>query len=148
MKRLIIAILAILALPMFSAAQDEKLMETAAQLESKRISANIECSISTHEGEFRVRAEILVEGNCYYAKSSGLRIFCDGSTRWTVDDAHKEVYIERSEGLAELESFASSVKDLKIRKIDYFPISGDKSSFTFDTGKLGNEWIITDLRQE
>lgn len=148
MKKIITAILVFFALPLLSSAQDEQLMQIAEQLEYKRISANIECTISTYEGDFRVRAEILVQGDCYYAKSSGYRIYCNGGTRWTVDDAHREVYVDKARGLAELEHFASSVKDLKIRKIDYLPLSDDLSSFAFDTSGLAKDWIITDLRQE
>ena len=138
----------LLATSIFSSAQDIQLAQIAEHLYTNRISADFDCNISTNEGDFSVRAEILVQGDCYFAKSSGFRIFCNGNTRWTVDDSNKEVYIDKAYGLAELEEFVSSVHNLNIRKVNYLPLSDDLSAFVFDTKKLGKDWLITDLRQE
>lgn len=148
MKKLLTVIALSLLFPLLSSAQDQKLMEIVDRLGTDRIQAVVECSIVTQNGRFRIKAELLVQGDCYFAKSSGYSIHCNGSTRWTVDEAHKEVYVERAYGLKELSDFESVVEDIKIRKVEYLPLSDDMSPFSFNTENLGKSWIVTDLRQE
>ena len=75
-------------------------------------------------------------------------IFQISSTRWTVDPAEKEVYIERSTGVKEAFAYSDSVKELKISEVQYSSAKGEVKSFRFDTSKLDSSWVVTDLREE
>ena len=129
-------------------AQNSQLEKIASLLKTSRISASVECRTFTQETLITINAEILAQGDCYYAESFGYKIYCDGNTRWTVDNENKEVYIEKAGGIKELADFIHMVEDLQIKRLQELPKSEDFSAFTFDTSKLDKEWIITDLRQE
>ena len=75
-----------------------------------------------------------------------MEIYSDGATRWTVDPASKEVYIEPADGLAELVAYRDSLAELKITGLKYLPLLDDLSAFRFDTATLDASWVVTDLR--
>jgi len=112
-----------------------------------------------------------VQGECYMSRGNGLSIYCDGKTRWTVDEEAKEVYIEEAvqgEVLETIRTYASHAKNLQVSSTDisgsfvsddgastiHFRISGitpsekteDLSIFKFNTSGLGSDWVVTDLR--
>lgn len=115
---------------------------------------------------------IVLDGKCYKAEGNGLSFICNGTTRWTVDQAAKEVYIENSAGteefLTDTSTGKSRVSDFKMegnraRGSFLDPKSGNNlifqldeikmtksgiysKEFEFDTSKLDKTWIITDLR--
>ena len=114
----------------------------------------------------------VIDGDCYSVCGNGVEMYCDGTTKWTVDREAKEVYIESSEGtrdfLADPSAWIDNVKDLKVSgstasgtyynqaqdinlsfkftSISPSPFSGSTVGFVFDTGSLGSDWVITDLR--
>ena len=112
-----------------------------------------------------------VQGDCYMSKGNGLSVYCDGETRWTVDEEAKEVYLEEAvpgEVLALIKAYAAQARNLQVSKTDisgsfvdeeagstvHFRISGitpsaktgDLSIFKFNTSGLGTDWVVTDLR--
>ena len=131
-------------------AQDSRLENIVAMVQTNRVSASVECKAFVAESStpVTIKADILAQGDCYYAESFGYRIYCNGTTRWTVDSENKEVYIEKAGGIMELADFIHMVEDLQIKKLQQSALSEDLSAFIFNTEGLGKEWIITDLRQE
>lgn len=113
-----------------------------------RISLTYNCSISTNGTLVLLSGSLVLQGDCYHAKGNGLEIYSDGHTRWTVDRESKEVYIESSTGATEVFRYEDSVKELSLTDIRYSPANVDTSEFFFDTDSLGDEWIVTDLREE
>ena len=127
-------------------------------------------SVSSQDGsKLRMEGTAVIDGDCYRTNGNGLEIYCDGKTKWTVDRAAKELYIEESEGtreyLEKVGALEQSFKYLKIGEssvsgtyisgdsysfsmtsIVSSPLSGSTEGFSFDTSALGGDWVITDLR--
>ena len=132
----------LLSLP---AAAQPQLDQIAAHLQTDRISLRYDCTY-TEDTPVKLSGVLLIQGDCYRAVGNGMEIYCDGATRWSVDPASKEVYIEPANGLAELLEYRDSLSELKISELKYLPLSDDLSPFRFDTASLGPAWVVTDLR--
>ena len=143
MKRWILPLLALL-LSLTAAAQPQ-LAEIAAHLQTDRISLHYDCTY-TQDAPVKLSGVLLIQGECYRAVGNGMEIYCDGKTRWTVDPASKEVYVETAEGLDELVAMYESLSDLSITGVKYLPLSEDLSAFRYDTSSLDTSWVVTDLR--
>lgn len=145
--KLIFAFLIIVLSQSYTLAQDDKLNILTEKIDKFRVCAELECKIEL-DFTLDIKAKIICQQNCYYAKNEALEIYCDGRSRWTIDHEGKEVYIENSSGIQELAEFTTAVKELKIKKAEFLPLSDDMSAFVPNLSNLGKEWIITDLRQE
>jgi len=145
MKRILIGLAGLFLLTAPAFAQQAQVAEIAAHLETHRISLRYDCTF-TQDTPVKLQGTLLIQGTCYQAKGNGMEIYCDGKTRWTVDPASKEVYIETAEGLEELMSWGGDLTDLKLDAVRYLPLSEDLSPFTFDTAGLDSQWVVTDLR--
>ena len=132
----------LLSLP---AAAQPQLDQIAAHLQTDRISLHYACTY-TEDTPVKLSGTLLIQGDCYRAVGNGMEIYCDGATRWSVDPASKEVYIEPAEGLAELLDYRNSLTELNITELKYLPLSDDLAPFRFDTAPLGPDWVVTDLR--
>lgn len=121
------------------------LEELLGRLDSQRARIGYSCTIDNGT-PVRLSGIILLQGNCYYAEGNGLKIYCNGPTRWTVDEEEKEVYIENSDGIREVLQYRDSLTDFSISELRYLDWSEDLSAFVFDTAKLSPDWIVTDLR--
>ena len=121
------------------------LEELLGRLDSQRARIGYSCTIDNGT-PVRLSGIILLQGNCYYAEGNGLKIYCNGPTRWTVDEDEKEVYIENSDGIREVLQYRDSLTDFSISELRYLDWSEDLSAFVFDTAKLSPDWIVTDLR--
>lgn len=121
------------------------LEELLGRLDSQRARIGYSCTIDNGT-PVRLSGIILLQGNCYYAEGNGLKIYCNGPTRWTVDEEEKEVYIENSDGIREVLQYRDSLTDFSISELRYLDWSEDLSAFVFDTAKLSRDWIVTDLR--
>ena len=115
------------------------------RLETERVSLKYKIVLDS-EPPIHLEGSLTLEGNCYLAVGNGLEIYSDGSTRWTVDPAEKEVYIENSDGIREVLQYRDSLTDFSISELRYLDWSEDLSAFVFDTAKLSPDWIVTDLR--
>lgn len=129
----------------FAAAAQPQMAEIAAHLQNERVSLHYDCTY-TEDTPVKLSGDLLIQGDCYSARGNGVEIYCDGATRWTVDPASKEVYIERAEGLAELVAYRDSLSELEITALKYLPLLDDLSVFRFDTASLDASWVVTDLR--
>lgn len=121
------------------------LEELLGRLDSQRARIGYSCTIDNGT-PVRLSGIILLQGNCYYAEGNGLKLYCNGPTRWTVDEEEKEVYIENSDGIREVLQYRDSLTDFSISELRYLDWSEDLSAFVFDTVKLSPDWIVTDLR--
>ena len=142
--RHIIPALSGLMLCMYAAAQTPDIDEILEKSRTERVTMNYVCSIS-ELSPVRIRGRLIVQGDCYFAEGYGMRIYCNGSTRWTIDTDNKEVYIENAGGIAEVLLYRDSVSDLRISNVQYSAPS-KSSVFDFDTSTLDSSWVITDLR--
>ena len=146
MKRWILPLLALL-LPLTAAAQvtSQQVAEIASHLDSHRISLHYDCTV-TQDTPLKLSGTLLIQGDCYLAKGNGMEIYCDGTTRWTVDPESREVYIETAGGLEELVPWQDNLEELSLTQVRYLPLSDDLSAFSFDTASLDASWVVTDLR--
>ena len=135
----------LLALLPFAAAAQPQLAEIAAHLQNERVSLHYDCTY-TEDTPVKLSGDLVIQGDCYLAKGNGVEIYSDGTTRWTVDPASKEVYIEPADGLTELVAYRDSLSELKITELKYLPLLDDLSAFRFDTAALDASWVVTDLR--
>ena len=99
-----------------------------------------------YEGNVNYSGRITVQDECFKAVGNGFEIYCDGSSRWTVDPEAKEVYIEKSQGQDELLRYLSDVTDLQFKKVRNVAASDNLSLFIPDLSSCGEDWVITDLR--
>lgn len=127
-----------------NAAQEAGIDEILTRAETQRVTMNYACSIS-ELSPVRIRGRLVVQGDCYYAEGYGMRIYCNGGTRWTVDPDNREVYVEDAGGIAEVLLYRDSVTNLKLSDIEYSEPS-DPAVFRFDVSALDSTWVITDLR--
>ena len=146
MKKWILPLLALL-LSLTAAAQvsSQQVAEIASHLDDSRISLHYACTF-TQDTPLKLSGTLLIQGECYRARGNGMEIYCDGTTRWTVDPEAKEVYVETSGGLEELLLYRDSLTELKLSDVKYQPLSEDLTAFVFDTAALDSSWIVTDLR--
>lgn len=174
--RICLLLLSLLALPAGaagqSAAQDGEILAKVLEwVASRRISASYRYETG---GEVTVTGSgtLLLDGGCYLLRGNGLDVYCDGVTRWTVDPAAKEVYIEAAaEGqdyFSHPEAFVSQVSGLReeggtitgvftdsgkgtVIRFSFSSIVGSPQQhrtqeFAFDTAALDASWVVTDLR--
>ena len=143
MKKWILILVTLL--PLTAAAQRYTLDTVAAHLRTDRISLQYACTIA-QPAPVQLSGNLLIQGDCYRAKGNGMEIYCNGTTRWTVDPESKEVYIEAAGGIEELVPWQDNLEDLSLTDVRYLPLSDDLSPFTFDTTALDTSWVVTDLR--
>ncbi|MBO4566665.1 MAG: hypothetical protein J5695_05515 [Bacteroidales bacterium] len=168
MKRLFALILIAASLPLAAQNGPEAFK---ALVDSNRVSFKYSLS-AKDKAQIRTDGSVLIDGNCYHIATNGADIWCDGTTRWTVDSEAKEVYIESSDGTAEFfvnpQEHLDRISNLKVGEksisgiykepsqgaevvfkftsIVKSPLSGSTAGFGFSTAGLGKEWVITDLR--
>ena len=166
----ILTISAILLVSLAAFAQDPVAM-LREKLEKGRVTLDYKYDINGNV-PFGGSGTATIQGNCYHSSGNGLEIWCNGTTKWTLDSEAKEVYVENAEGMDELqnivESYLAHMTDVKtvadglsgvftnpsdgtkinirISGIKYAPASGGKKDFTFNTVKLDDSWFVTDLR--
>ena len=123
------------------------LKEIIGRLDSYRVKAEFTCKLDSDELRMDCKGTALAQGNCFVVKANGFEIYCDGSKLIIMDPAEKEAYIQDAEGLGSyLMENMSAVSELKFQELRYLDKSKDLSAFSFDTGKLGKDWTVTDLR--
>lgn len=113
------------------------------KLATSRIELSYDCLVGDANVHFS--GKLTAQGNSYHMTGNGLDIWCDGSTRWTLDTESKEVYIENSRGIEEVLEFKDGISDVNLSDV-VITKDPDAGTYTFDTSKLDDSWIITDLR--
>lgn len=168
MKKFVSILLAALSLP---AMAQEGADYVKALVENNRVSFSYTLSPKGHK-KVKMEGKAVIDGDCYRLHGNELEILCNGETKWTIDTAAKEVYIEAAEStrdfIANMPGWISNVKDLKVSgttvsgtyedasqdqamsfkfsSISSSPLSGSTEGFSYDTAPLGGDWVITDLR--
>ena len=168
MKRLLSLLLLAFAIP---AAAQGGVESLRALVDSNRVSFKYTLSAKDRP-QIGTSGTVLLDGPCYHMSTKGADIWCDGTTKWTVDSEAKEVYIESSTGTREfmvdptahldrVESLKVSEKQVtgvykepsqgaavafKLTSIKSSPLTGGTAEFFFDVSALGDDWVITDLR--
>ncbi len=152
MRRLLsIIAIAILSSVMLAAQDREEVEGILSRLGDERVSLHYSCTIAGPDGvDITLEGTILAQHNCYFASGAGLAIYCDGQSRWTVDDECREIYIENAVGVKEFltdpAGWLGSVSNLNLMDVTFTPASEDDGAFRFDTTGLGEDWTIVDLR--
>lgn len=146
-KRITIALFAAL-LPLLASGQND-ISALIGNLESHRVSLSYSCTVKL-DVPMKSQGKLIAQQNCYKLSSAGLDIYCDGTSRWTVDNSSKEVYIESSPGIKEFlgnsREYLDKLSDVKLSDVTIGPADTDTSIFTFDEKSLDSGWIVTDLR--
>ena len=150
MKR-ILTILALLAGMCFQlGAQEDMVASLMERLQHERLTFTYSCTIDAGGLPVNSSGTVTAQGNCYKVSAQGVDIYCDGSTRWLVDTAAKEVYIEAAEGLGEFlaapQDYLGALSDLKYSTPKSVPATEELGDFRFDCSKLDDNWVVTDLR--
>ncbi len=169
MKRFIALVLFVSAA--FTAAAQGDADALRALVDSNRVSFKYNLSAKDRP-QIGTSGTVLLDGPCYHVSTNGAEIWCDGTTKWSVDTEAKEVYIESSEGTREFlvdpTAYLDRVENLKVSdklvsgiyndptqgaaivfklsSIKSSPLSGSSQGFFFDVSALGSDWVITDLR--
>lgn len=141
MKRLLLTLAILAGVSAF--AQNTDIDALRKMVENGRVSASYSFILN---GKVNCSGVITVQQPCFKAEGNGMEIFCDGSTRWTVDRESKEVYIETAERPDEYLYYLSDITDLEIKNVRTEALSEDIGMFRFDVGKLDSQWVVTDLR--
>ncbi len=116
------------------------------------------------------KGRVTVQGKMYRTEGNGLKIWCDSTTRWTLDPQAHEAYIENVSdspdilsnpipylnalsGVRNAGGVISGTYDadgtrilFNIRNISVAEKTESPDSFRFDRNSLGREWVVTDLR--
>jgi len=169
MKRLLTFLLAFAAALPLAAQSDAAGLK--ALVDSNRVSFKYTLSAKDRP-QIATTGTVVLDGLCYHMSTKGADIWCDGTTKWTVDSEAKEVYIESSTGTREfmvdptahldrVEGLKVSDKQVtgvykepsqgaevafKLTSIKSSPLTGGTAEFFFDVSALGDDWVITDLR--
>lgn len=146
MRKLLCILLPALMLSLTAGAQEAQIRKIMERLDDSMISLSYSCTVAG-QVPLHLEGTLLLQGNCYRAEGNGMVIFCDGHTRWTVDPEEAEVYIEDSEGIAEVLQYRDSLSDISISDVKYMSMTEDLEIFRFDTSRLDSGWVVTDLRQ-
>jgi len=128
-----------------TAASAQSIEDLAAQLSSSRIELSYDCLVG-NEAPVHFSGRLTAQGNCYHLTGNGMDIWCDGSTRWSVDPEAKEVYIESSNGVEEVLAYQKSISEVSLTDV-VITTDPAEGKFSFDISNLDNSWVITDLRQ-
>ena len=121
--------------------------------------------------QVRTSGSAIIDGECFLITGNGFVVYCDGTTKWSVDGESKEVYIESAGSTKDyfanpdkwLDCVTGLVYKGKTVSGKYAdPDSGDLVSFKFssltsmpkgsasdfvpDLSDLGSGWVTTDLR--
>ena len=99
MMRRFFYILVAFAVSVTAAAQNS-VESLRAMLDSNRVSFKYTISAKDRP-QIGTSGTMLIDGDCYHMSTKGADIWCDGTTKWTVDSEAKEVYIESSTGTRE-----------------------------------------------
>ena len=165
MKKFTIAIFSLLMGTALVSAQNLTYEQITGYLDQYAAAMQVSFDVQSSDPVFG-SAELYLDGNGYIAKVEGYSFYCDGKTRWTVDDVTKEVYIENNDQKFDVPAILSKakikfdsegwpyelsipVKDdivavVRIRSLQ--PKEKGSQKCALDVSKLDKSYIVTDLR--
>ena len=163
-KFLIAAVALFVALHAYSqTTQDAAFQKLYSALSDSCLS--IKCTYTLTMSEIRVSgdAELLAQDSCYVMETGEIKVYCDGSSVWTVDASTKEVVVESGpggydltkvknvkfgpDGMIESFSFLNEDGTVMHAKVVTMTASEKKSVTSFRPQMtFGSDWIVTDMR--
>lgn len=138
-------VILILSVCLMAQASAQNISDLAAKLAECRIELSYDCMVGT-DAPVHFKGNLTAQGNCYHLTGNGMDIWCDGSTRWSMDVEAKELYIETSNGVEEVLAYQGAVSEISLSDI-VITENPDEGNFSFAVSGLDDSWVITDLRQ-
>lgn len=93
--RIFIAVaLTVFALPQVTLAKSKTLDAFVSKVSSSLVSFDYSFTMPTKKAKMTGEGNVKVQGNSFKVDGSGLEIWCDGKTRWTVDRISEEALVE------------------------------------------------------
>ena len=156
----------------YAAPQDSGTNAELAKIMRMLTSYSVTADYSYTADKLSGKGTLVFNGQSYRFSGSGMQVYCDGTTVWTVDTKAKEVYVDSAgstnslladpgkalEYVTTLHSDKDSITgtaknpsghgtvNFKVQKIVKGPLTSDMKQFRFSTAGLGKDWVVTDLR--
>ena len=108
------------------------------------------------------KGKALIQDECYHIESPVYEIWCDGESRWIIDKDAREVTVETDEPLGDLlqnidiewngNEPSGAYFTLEDGTVVRISVQNFKQTnpvnllFRYDTSRLGDDYIVTDLR--
>ena len=107
-KTIFITAAALLAFCIPSGAKSKTLADFIGKVSSSLVKFDYSFTMQTSNSKSKMTGEgkVKVQDDCFYMEGNGLEVWCDGSTRWTVDRFAEEALIEPVDGSSD--SFATN----------------------------------------
>ncbi len=91
---IIAALLAFLASGVASYAKSKTLEAFAAKVSSSLVTFDYSFTMPTQKSKMTGSGSVKVQGDSFFVDGSGLEVWCDGATRWTIDRVSEEALVE------------------------------------------------------
>ena len=90
----IAAAVALLALPQVTSAKSKTLDTFVSKVSASLVSFDYSFTMPTKKAKMTGNGNVKVQGTSFQVEGSGLEIWCDGKTRWTIDRISEEALVE------------------------------------------------------
>ena len=91
---IIAALLAFLASGVASYAKSKTLEAFVAKVSSSLVTFDYSFTMPTQKSKMTGSGSVKVQGDSFFVDGSGLEVWCDGATRWTIDRISEEALVE------------------------------------------------------
>ncbi len=141
MRKTIIILAALLAASVCTDAKSKILERFIDKVSSSLVSFDYSFSLQSSKSKAKMTGEgnVKIQGNSFMLEGNGLEVWCDGSTRWTVDRMSEEALVEYVDDSAD--SYATNPA-LMISAVDsaFTEVSSGASKFQ---GKVADESVLS-----
>ncbi len=141
MRKTIIILAALLAASVCADAKSKILERFIDKVSSSLVSFDYSFSLQSSKSKAKMTGEgnVKIQGNSFMLEGNGLEVWCDGSTRWTVDRMSEEALVEYVDDSAD--SYATNPA-LMISAVDFAftEVSSGASKFQ---GKMADESVLS-----
>ena len=105
---IIIAAIALIGFSIPTGAKSRTLAGFIEKVSSSLVTFDYSFTMQTPQSKSKMTGEgkVKIQDNCFYLEGNGLEVWCDGSTRWTVDRLSEEALVESVDGSSD--SFATN----------------------------------------
>ncbi len=127
------AAVALLSLPQVSLAKSKTLDDFVGKVSTSLVSFDYSFTMPTKKAKMTGEGSVKVQGPCFFVDGNGLEIWCDGTTRWTIDRLAEEALVEQVDD--SFDSYATNPA-LMISSID-----DAFSEVSFGSSKFGGKVV-------
>ena len=165
MKKIAVSVISLLLTSILAFGQNLTADQIAGYLNDYAVSMEVSFEVQSSDPFFG-NASLYVDGAGYIVKSDDYTFYCDGKTRWTIDEGSKEVYVENNDMKFDLVGILATSKikfdsngwpyeisvpvneDIVavIRIRDLKPQEKGTRKCALDVSKLDKSYLVTDLR--